>query len=51
MCVAVAPDVFELDDEGYSGPRQDIVPAHLQDRARAAAAACPVAAITVEETE
>ncbi|MDQ6911043.1 MAG: ferredoxin [Actinomycetota bacterium] len=49
MCISVAPDLFELDEDGYSRPLRDPVPGDVHERAREAGAACPVAAITVEE--
>ncbi len=46
-CVAVAPDLFEIDEEGYAsavGP----VPAGREDLARLAADNCPEQAVVVD---
>ena len=47
-CAATAPDVFELDDNGYALPFDGQIPAGLEDKAREGAYACPERAITVE---
>ncbi|GAA5149032.1 ferredoxin [Pseudonocardia eucalypti] len=47
-CAATAPDVFELDDDGYAVPFDGEVPAGLEDEAHDGAMACPERAITVE---
>ncbi|HWC80483.1 MAG TPA: ferredoxin [Pseudonocardiaceae bacterium] len=46
-CAATAPDVFELDDDGYAVPFAGDVPPGLEDKARDGAHACPELAITV----
>lgn len=46
-CAATAPDVFELDDNGYALPFDGKVPAGLEEKAREGAFACPERAITV----
>jgi ferredoxin len=53
-CVAICPEVFEGKDDGtvdvkeeYKG--KDITDPELQAKVREAAAACPTAAIKVEE--
>lgn len=46
-CAATAPDVFELDDNGYALPLDGQVRAGLEDLAREGAFACPERAITV----
>ncbi|RZT86697.1 ferredoxin [Pseudonocardia sediminis] len=51
QCAAVAPDVYDLDDEGYNalvGKHVD-VPPELEASARAGAVACPESAIFVDE--
>jgi ferredoxin len=52
QCEERAPDVFELDDEGYLTHHYEgrDLPAELADAARGAAAVCPVAALRVVET-
>jgi len=49
MCVAAAPDVFELDDEGLSR----VVDQDAGDEAslRQAAEGCPVQAVILEDDE
>lgn len=49
MCVATAPDVFELDDEGLS----HVVDQEGADEAllREAAEGCPVQAVILEDDE
>lgn len=49
QCNVVAPDVYDLDDDGYCLIRDPEVPAHLQAGAEEGALACPVRAITVIE--
>jgi ferredoxin len=46
-CNAVAPDVYELDDDGYVVAPDGEVPAVLHGQARAGADACPERALTV----
>ena len=48
-CVAVAPDVFELDDLGYNAIDERDVPEELEAQARSAAATCPERCIRIEE--
>ncbi|WP_433761383.1 ferredoxin [Nocardia sp. CA-135398] len=47
-CAAAAPELFELDDDGYALPFAGEVPAHLEDAAREGEMACPERAITIE---
>jgi len=48
-CYALAPDLFDTDDDGYSVLLVDgEVPEALQDAARLAADNCPEFAITIE---
>ena len=46
-CVAILPELFEVDDTGYARLRAEVVPAGLEDDAREAAAACPERAIAL----
>lgn len=49
-CYALAPDLFEPDEEGYAVLRTDgEVPAGAEDDARLAADSCPELAISVED--
>lgn len=50
-CVAVAPDIFEPDDEGLALLKQDPIVPEQEDPARRAALACPERAITVIEED
>ena len=47
-CAAVAPDLFEVDELGYSSEIGDgTVPTQLEDKARLAAANCPEQAVEI----
>lgn len=50
-CYALAPDLFDSDDDGYGFviPADGIVPEGQEDAARLAADNCPEFAITIEE--
>ncbi len=49
-CYALAPDLFESDDEGYSVLKiTGDVPAELEEAARLAADNCPEFAIELDE--
>lgn len=45
LCAEVAPDVFGLDDDAVVTVEYETVPAELERKAEAGAAACPVAAL------
>lgn len=47
LCAQVAPDVYELDDEGYVRLLQDPVPETAAAAAAAGARVCPVTALSV----
>ena len=47
-CYALAPEVFEADDEGYGTVLATSVPAGEEDAARRAVANCPEEAIEAE---
>lgn len=49
LCTQVAPDVYELDDEGYVRLRQDPVPEALAASAAAGARVCPVTALSLQD--
>jgi ferredoxin len=49
LCAMVAPDLFTLDDEGYSNVDETEVPAGLEDLAHRGMQTCPERAITVVE--
>ena len=49
-CYSLAPELFDVDDEGYAHERHDgEVPAGLEDKARLAVSNCPEYAITLDE--
>jgi len=48
-CNAINPQLFELDDVGYSSVDTLEVPAGLEQDARKAVANCPEMAISIEE--
>lgn len=49
QCNAIAPEVYDLDDDGYCLINDPEVPAGLEEAARDGAQACPELAITVTE--
>lgn len=44
-CYALAPDLFEADDDGYCATRSLTVTAEQEDQARLGADSCPEGAI------
>ena len=46
-CAAVAPEVYDLDDDGYGIAPEGEIAAELQESARKGAEACPERAITL----
>jgi ferredoxin len=49
-CYALAPELFEIDDYGYSSELNDgVVPEGLEEKARLAVANCPEYAISIDE--
>lgn len=51
LCEALAPDVFELDDDDFLQLKTDQVTPENEERVRQAVAACPRAAISIVEDE
>jgi len=49
LCNAAQPDLFTLDDDGYSNVGVRDVPAGLEEAARRGMLSCPERAITIEE--
>jgi ferredoxin len=49
LCAAKAPDLYTLDDDGYSNADGKTVPANRAEQARLGAACCPERAITLVE--
>lgn len=50
MCFAQAPELFPLDDEGFSIADGKEVPPSDEERARLGAEACPERAITLSDS-
>lgn len=48
LCQQAAPEVYELDDEGYVRLRHDEIDEALAASAEAGARVCPVAALTAQ---
>jgi ferredoxin len=51
LCSAVAPEIYELDDDGYCVIGRVELPADRLDQARLGAKNCPEMAITVTEID
>ncbi len=50
QCEAVAPDFFTLDDDGYSNiGKGKEVPRDMEDDVRQGVAACPMAALSIDD--
>lgn len=49
VCLGIAPDIFDLDDEDYAVVKLDPVPADLEALAEQAIAECPRAALIRED--
>jgi ferredoxin len=47
QCYWINPELFPLDDEGYSAVEDLLVPEGAEDDARQAVAACPAGAISI----
>jgi ferredoxin len=50
LCAGVSPELFTLDDEGYSNVGEVEVPAGSEDLARRGMQTCPERAITIVES-
>ena len=48
-CEAAAPEVFELNDDGFNVTAEKTIPPELEKQARWGARACPERIITIEE--
>ena len=49
-CMALAPELFEVDDYGYASATGDgVVPPELEEKARLAAANCPEYAVILDD--
>jgi ferredoxin len=49
VCMGIAPEVFEVRDDGFLYVLDEYPAAELQDRVRQAANNCPTGAITLED--
>jgi ferredoxin len=49
VCMGIAPEVFEVRDDGFLYILQEHPAAELQDKVRQAANNCPTGAITLED--
>jgi ferredoxin len=49
VCVGIAPDLFDLDDEDYAVVKVDEIPADQEQLAEQAIAECPRAALLRED--
>lgn len=49
VCLGLAPEVFELHDDGYAVVLVSDVPPELEDAVREAVSQCPANAISVSE--
>jgi ferredoxin len=47
LCAATAPDLYELNDDGYADKADIDVPENLIDHAESGASACPMHAIKI----
>lgn len=45
VCVGIAPDLFDLDDDDYAVMKVDEIPSDREDAAEQAVAECPRAAL------
>lgn len=48
-CAAVADQLFELDDDGYIGFAEKLVPVDMEEVARRGVRACPERALKIAE--
>jgi ferredoxin len=48
-CYALAPEVFDYDEEGFSLLKQEAIAPDLEAAARRGARACPEGAVTVDD--
>jgi ferredoxin len=49
LCVGIAPETFELDDDDFLTILDDQVTAENESRIRQAVASCPKAALSIED--
>lgn len=49
ICVGIAPDLFDLDDDEYAVLKVDVIPPDQEELASRAVAECPRAALSRED--
>jgi ferredoxin len=49
ICVGMAPDIFDLDDDDYLVILSDEVPEGREEELRQVVASCPKSALSIEE--
>ena len=49
VCLGIAPDIFDLDDEDYAVVKTNPIPAEQEDLAEQSIAECPRAALLRED--
>ena len=49
ICVGIADDLFELNDDDYAVMKVDAIPADREEAARRAVVDCPRAALTIKD--
>ena len=49
VCMGIAPDIFDLDDDDYAVVKADPIPADQEQLAEQAIAECPRAALARED--
>ena len=49
ICLGIAPEVFELHEDGYAVVLVSVVPPELEDMVRRAASQCPSQAIAISD--
>lgn len=50
-CAAIAPDVFEINDEGYAQVKTETIPENLKEDVQDAKEGCPTGAIVETSNE
>ncbi len=50
ICLTICPEVFTMNDDGYTIVENPAVPAEFEDAVRRAVTSCPERAITTRDT-
>ena len=48
-CYALAPEVYDADDEGHCVLRHDVIPVELESKARSGVNNCPEEALSITD--